>query len=326
MNIIKGDNGFPYSWKAGRVEQLVRNIIEEKARNQLPVDSVMLINPIWLGNRDLAEEIGDANPDFIICCNFVDPIVVQVEDAIRASGIPAIFIGNHSNYRIDFWAMVCDLNFRSYTTEELSLNPAPRKFICLNRKPHAHRRILVDQLQTVADQGYISLGYDNNAIMVDHVFTEDQGIADAMPDRNPIGNDVYSLGNISVWQDSYLNIVTETTFGTANADNFFISEKTWKPIIGHRPFFIYGQPRLRNYLQAQGFDIFADIIDYARLAESADEFEYAQLAIDTVNKINNVGQTYHRLQARLDRNQQRFRSYVYEQWNKLLSLDLKEYL
>ena len=323
MNIIKSDNGFPYAWKAGRVEQLIRSILEQKAHQQLDVDTVMLINPIWLMDRDIAEEIRLANPDFIICCSLVDPIIVQVEEAIRASGIPAVFVGNHADYRIDFWAMTCDLNFRSYTSEELILNPTPRKFICLNRKPHAHRRILVDRLLSIQDQGYISLGYNSNAIMVDRVFVEEQGIQDAMPDRNPIGNDVYSLGDLSVWRDSYLNIVTETTFGTANADNFFISEKTWKPILGLRPFFVYGQPKLRTYLKQQGFDIFEDVVNYDSLPYNAIEEHYADLAVDT---INNLTINHHpRFQQRLINNQQRFRSYVYEQWNRLIELNLQDY-
>ena len=63
MNIIKTDNGFPYAWKAGRVEQLIRDILERKAQDQLAVDRVMLVNPIWLGDRDLAREIAQARPD-----------------------------------------------------------------------------------------------------------------------------------------------------------------------------------------------------------------------------------------------------------------------
>ena len=35
MEIIKSTNGFPYAWKAGRVEQLIRSILEDKARKQL---------------------------------------------------------------------------------------------------------------------------------------------------------------------------------------------------------------------------------------------------------------------------------------------------
>lgn len=304
MKIIKSDNGFPYAWKAGRVEQLIRNILEQKARSQLDVEYVMLINPTWLLDRDLAEEIGDANPDFIICHELVDPVIPRVKKIIQDSGIPHLFIGNSDQYRVDFWAMVCDLNFQAYTQEELKLKPNAKKFMCLNRKPHAHRRILVRHLEQIKDQGYLTTGAD-------------PALIDANTGDYAVPNDIYSLGDIHTWQDAYLNIVTETTFDN---EDFFISEKTWKPILGLRPFFVYGQPKLRQYLKEQGFDTFEDIVDYK---DCVTEYEYSALAVKTVEAL-----TIDRsegFQQRLINNQQRFRSYVYEQWNRLLDLNLATY-
>jgi len=305
LKIIKSDNGFPYAWKAGRVEQLIRNIIERKARQQLTVDCVMLINPTWLLDRDLSAEIQDASPDFIICHDLVDPAIPQVHEIIQDSGIPHLFIGNVDQYRLDFWAMVCDLNFQSYTNTVLQLRPGAKKFICLNRKPHAHRRVIMRYLDQVKDQGYLTSGMDPDLV-------------DADVGDYDICNDVYSLGDISTWQDAYLNIVTETTF---NNDNFFISEKTWKPVIGLRPFFVYGQPKLREYLRAQGFDTFEDLIDYT---ECVTEQDYAELAIKIVTNLSiNYSEPF---QQRLLHNQQRFRNYVYEQWDRLLNLNLSDYV
>ena len=305
MKIIKSDNGFPYAWKAGRVEQLIRNIIERKAQQQLTVDSVMLINPTWLLDRDISAEIQDASPDFIICTDLVDPAIPQVHEIIQDSGIPHLFIGNADQYRLDFWAMVCDLNFQSYTNTELRLRHDAKKFICLNRKPHAHRRVIMRYLDQVKDQGYLTSGMDPDLV-------------DADVGDYAICNDVYSLGDISTWQDAYLNIVTETTF---NNDNFFISEKTWKPVIGLRPFFVYGQPKLREYLRAQGVDTFEDLIDYTGCVTEQD---YAELAIKIVTNLSiNYSEPF---QQRLLHNQQRFRNYVYEQWDRLLNLNLSDHV
>lgn len=305
MKIIKSDNGFPYAWKAGRVEQLIRDILERKAREQLTVDSVMLINPTWLLDRDLAKEIADANPDFIICHTFVDPVIPQVRSIIQSSNVPHLFIGNSDQYRLDFWAMVCDLNFQAYTPAELQLRPGAKKFMCLNRKPHTHRRTMVQYLEQVQDQGYLTTGAD-------------LALTDADVGDYGVPNDIYTLGDIATWQDAYLNIVTETVF---DADEFFVSEKTWKPVIGLRPFFVYGQPALRNYLKQQGFDTFEDLIDYAGCTT---EHDYAELAVNTINKLT-VNYSP-RFQQRLITNQQRFRTYVYEQWNSLLNLNLQKYL
>jgi hypothetical protein len=307
LNIIKSDNGFPYAWRAGRVEQLIRNILERKAQEQLAVDSVMLVNPTWLLDRDLAQEIRDANPGFIICHDLVDPAIPWVTKIIQDSGVPYLCIGNSNQCRLDFWAMVCDLNFQAYTDKELQLRPDAKKFMCLNRKPHAHRRIIVQYLDQVKEQGYLTTGVNNT-------------LADADVGDYAIPNDVYTLGDINTWQDSYLNIVTETTFD--NSD-FFISEKTWKPIIGLRPFFVYGQPKLRQYLKEQGFDTFEDIIDYTSLPGET-EHDYAELAVRTIRNLI-VKRSPH-FEQRLINNQQRFRSYVYEQWNRLLNLNLANHV
>jgi hypothetical protein len=265
----------------------------------------MLINPTWLLDRDLAQEIHNANPDFIICHDLVGPSIPRVNKIIQDSGRPHLFIGNADQYRLDFWAMVCDLNFQAYTDTELQLRPSAKKFICLNRKPHAHRRVIMQYLDQVKDHGYLESGASRELV-------------DADAGDYAIPNDVYTLGDIATWQDSYLNIVTETTF---NNDNFFISEKTWKPVIGQRPFFVYGQPRLREYLRAQGFDTFEDLIDYTGCVTEQD---YAELAVKT---INNLTVNYSpRFQQRLVNNQLRFRTYVYEQWNRLLTLNLAKYV
>jgi hypothetical protein len=307
LKIIKSDNGFPYAWKAGRVEQLIRNILERKAQEQLTVDSVMIINPTWLLDRDLAQEIRDARPNFIICHDLVDPAIPRVKKIIQDSGVAHLFIGNSDQYRLDFWAMVCDLNFQAYTNSELQLRPGARKFMCLNRKPHAHRRILVQYLEQVKEQGYLTTGAN-------------LALTDANTGDYLVPNDVYTLGDIATWQDAYLNIVTETTF---NNTDFFISEKTWKPVIGQRPFFVYGQPQLREYLRQQGFDTFEDIVDYTSLTGES-ERDYAELAVRTINTVI-VNCSLH-FQQRLINNQQRFRTYVYEQWDRLLKLNLANYV
>jgi hypothetical protein len=339
MEIIKSTNGFPYAWKAGRIEQLIRSILEEKARRQLHVDRVMFINPTWLHENDITQNIKDANPDFIVCHNFVDPAVPKIFEAIETSGVPYIILGNAAQYRIDFWAIVCDLYFQNYEERDVALLPTARKYICLNRKPHPHRMVLVDQLikAELQDQGYVSLGLPGNrAITIDETFEDSQGISDEYGNlgvnetfvSRKIRNDIFSIGSPHIWNNSYLCLVTETEFSNANPDNFFISEKTWKPIIGMRPFFVYGQAPMRQYLKESGFDIFEDIFDYTSISEtSGDPFkqhQYAQVAIQAIN--NSSVSDYQKYFGRCQNNKQRFRSYVYEQWARLNNLDLTQYV
>jgi hypothetical protein len=339
MEIIKATNGFPYAWKAGRVEKLIRSILEDKAREQLNAERVMIVNPTWLHENNLSEDIVQANPDFIICHNFVDPAVPKIFDAVEQSGKPYVILGNSGQYRLDFWAMVCDLYFQHYEEDNVALRPDSRKFICLNRKPHPHRRVIVDQLLPLREQGFISLGLPGeSAITVDTEFTDDQGIRDEYQylgtDESfvsrKIRNDIFSLGDINNWNRSLLCIVTETEFNNYNQNNFFISEKTWKPVIGMRPFFVYGQPKLREYLKAEGFDIFEDVFDYSTIHDQApdpyQQRQYAQVAINAINNLTDPYRFYQNNFHRLQHNKQLFHSYVYKQWQRLERLNLNEFV
>lgn len=338
MEIIKHTNGFPYAWKAGRVEQLIRSVLENKAREQLTVNRVMIINPTWLHENDIQANINEQKPDFIICHNFVDPAVPKIFEAIETSGVPYIIIGNAGQYRLDFWAMVCDLYFQNYEEHDVELRDTARKFICLNRKPHPHRRALVEQLLPYREQGYISLGLPGNPITLEEEFADEQGIRDEYGNlgvdetfvSRKILNDIFSVGNLDIWRNSLLCLVTETEFDNPNQSNFFTSEKTFKPIIGMRPFFIYGQPQLRQHLKDNGFDIFEDIFDYSRidtnLGDYGRQLQYAQLAIDAINRIENPHQEYQKYFGRCQANKAQFRTYVYNQWQRLYNLDLRNYV
>jgi hypothetical protein len=340
MQILKSTNGFPYAWKAGRVEQLIRSILESKAREQLQVERVMIVNPTWLHENDISAEIESADPDFIICHNFVDPAVPRIFEAIEQSGRPHVIVGNASQFRLDFWAMVCDLYFQNYEELDVTIENTARKYICLNRKPHPHRIALVHSLITAGlqDQGYLSLGLPGDrAITIQEEFDDTQGIRDEYGNlgvdetfvSRRIRNDIFSLGISNVWKNSLLCLVTETEFSNAYPQNFFASEKTFKPILGMRPFFVYGQAPLRHYLREQGFDTFEDVFDYSRIDEQAGDperqLQYAQVAIDAVNRIKNPYLEYHRYFGRCQNNKQHFRTYVYRQWRRLYELDLGEY-
>jgi len=341
MEIIKHTNGFPYAWKAGRVEQLIRSILENKAREQLNVNRVMIINPTWMHEDNISQDIIDKNPDFIICHNFVDPVVPKIFEAIEKSGKPYLILGNAVQYRIDFWAMVCDLYFQNYEEHDVAIRDTARKYICLNRKPHPHRIQLVHHLLDAGLQGsgHISLGLPGDrAIVVDTEFREEQGIADEYGNlgveetfvSNKIRNDIFSLGNMNVWKESFLCLVTETEFSNVDPYNFFISEKTWKPILGMRPFFVYGQPKLREHLKQSGFDVFEDIFDYRLVDEMAADpmrqAQYAQVAVDAIQRVKDPAAEYQRLFGRCQQNKNNFRNYVYQQWDKLYKLDLTNYV
>lgn len=342
MEIVKSTNGFPGHWKAGILEKEIINIVEEKVRQQLNFKKVYIINLTWLHDEDLPKMIDEVNPDFIIAYNFVDPVVDKLVEAIKQSNIPYVMLGNLDGLRIDFWALVCDRHFRKYKVDELEISLSAKKFICLNRKPHWHRVRLVNNLidAGLSDHGHISLGLPGDqAILLDTQFTRDQGITDEYSNMgtgeetvsSKIKNDIYSLGDLTIWNDSLLCLVTETEFEFANPNNFFISEKTWKPIIGLRPFFVYGQHKLRNYLEEHGFDVFNDVFDYSEVDTNSNDqalqvSQYSQVAINTINQLQNTKAQWSNMLFRLSKNKLMFHRYVDHQWKTIHSLNFKKYV
>lgn len=67
------------------------------------------------------------------------------------------------------------------------------------------------------------------------------------------------LLNAPMFTDSYFNIITETT---ANSQNRFLSEKTWKAIACEQLFLMLSNPGSVEMLKAHGVDVYDDLIDH----------------------------------------------------------------
>lgn len=136
-------------------------------------------------------------------------------------------------------------------------------YLNYNRKPKTHRLNLVDSLR---DNNLLCLGYvtfqkgyyqtldettgnteqDFHEIKVQNEptnYIKEKDIQHSRPE------DVCSLGNLEIWNNSYLNVVSETEF----YDQYHLSEKTWKPIIGLRPFVLNSNPTVSKVLEKLGF-------------------------------------------------------------------------
>ncbi len=114
-------------------------------------------------------------------------------------------------------------------------------------------------------------------------------------------NDIESLGHPSNWNTHFLNIVTETQFGGYDQSIFF-SEKTFKPIIGHRPFIILGGSNKYHGLQELGFDTYDDIFGTGyKSREVNDVIKWIIDVLQCLKKTNKVA-LYKKLLPRLEEN------------------------
>jgi hypothetical protein len=89
-------------------------------------------------------------------------------------------------------------------------------------------------------------------------------------EQNGIANDIMSLGHPTNWQRCFLNVVTETQFDIKQT--YFVSEKIYKPIIGHRPFLVYATDGAVSWLTERGFENYTqDFQDISNLDLSQPE-------------------------------------------------------
>lgn len=162
----------------------------------------------------------------------------------------------------------------------------PYKFLSLNRRLDLHRvKLLSEVLNQILFDSIIS--FDKKLITneVPLLFEREPLLKekfDLLPnkviaDRDDIENtNGYAHENENLFLDSYISIVTETSF---YIDNDFISEKIWKPLYQFHPLIVVGRPHLLKYLKEIGFKTFDWLID-----ETYDTIEDDALRMESIIK------------------------------------------
>jgi hypothetical protein len=204
------------------------------------------------------------------------------------------------------------------TDEHAQLNNAGdifnNVFLCYNRKPHGHRveTFKLFQSRNILHKGVFTLGSDFHG----HHGGQSQNTI-SFPGNQPNGDhapmsetdeeagygiiaDAFSLGNLSTWRDSFLVVVTETS-GDQSPYLPFITEKTFKPIIGKRPFIVLGPSNVNTVLQNMGFATFEDLVTPETLADFISVTDTTQCTA-----------LYCQLRERIDHNHNHFYAYKHQ--------------
>lgn len=231
-----------------------------------------------------------------------------------------IHIGNTNNqHYFNYWAEFIRQNPQRFFDDQYTSSPKiVNKFLCLNRKMHEHRTYLLEQFDQagISKHGLISrdgsfLG-NLDSTYLDQIFQDDT-------ESHDIPNDIIGLGDPDIWNSCFLNVVAETTIHT----DVFISEKTWKPIIGQRPFVIFGDYAINLKLQELGFDTFDDLFgQWWKGGETWDWQTRAKKLTSMLtdffdNSISQLNMLYEKLKPRLEYNRNRFVEYQQENINKI---------
>lgn len=209
-----------------------------------------------------------------------------------------------------FWMLAVDQFFKKYNSSELIPTNFKNKFLCYQRKPREEREYLYNLIKKA--EGICTLNDGDSSVEYNKGFDE-------IGDDLVTPNDIWSLGNLDVWNSSFLNIVSETVQNDLKKQDLFISEKTFKPIIGMRPFIVMGHPGITNFLKKKGFETFDDDFGYH---PSHDYKQMANNISEIIKDLYLIGPLYKKLLPKIEHNKNVFNQIVKNEWSILNNLSI----
>jgi hypothetical protein len=252
MIVLDINFGWGPEWPLKQFEsQILKDYLRPFQEN---TKRVCVINSVWYSNehhKKTQQLIQSLDIEQVLLVAMLDAAIPQAD----WFDIPTRSIGYYTGPDfIDYWALMVDKFF----PPPPQTNQVDTAYMCLNRKPHWHRRWLYQQLSSrnLLDQGFVSMG-GNMSTAVSNL-TCDPCVANLAPNtdtqQHGIVNDIASLGDPILWSRHLINIVTETVFDIANTN--FVSEKIYKPIQGGKPFLVYASDGALPWLHTRGFETY----------------------------------------------------------------------
>ena len=304
------DYGWGSRWPIKQIEQ---EIVDQYLAPLLySHERVVLINSTWYGTEQHASSLQWLRTntwDLLILISMIDAPIPDV-GWFQEFDRPALAIGSvPGQHYISLWAEVATRFIEPYQKHEIDL-----PFMCLNRKPHWHRKKLYESMSKAGllDHGLVSLGSPDGSTAV-RMLTERVVPCDLAPNgthqHHGIPNDIASLGDLENWRRHFLNIVTESVFDVDS--NYFVSEKIFKPMLGSRPFLVYAPGGAERWLLDQNFESYLD--DFRDITDL--DLRDADNVVDFLGVLCAQGPRYwqHKyldLGLKIQYNQQRFREFV----------------
>jgi hypothetical protein len=302
----------------------VDKTIEDIILTSLP-NNYVFINTTWLENSTELLKVLDKNKTAVCYSgpdwentNCID-IRKDAHKVIEENSLKVIHVGNsRGRFYFNFWTEFIRQNPNNFLNNEYLKEPDFKKlFMCLNRKPHNHRLFLVDLFEknNLLNRGYVSIFRNDNSLLLKENLPDITKVTnEAVSDNIIINNDIASLGDLLIWNSYFINVVTETTVHT----DVFISEKTWKPIIGMRPFLILGDYHIYNQLKDLGFDTFDDL--FGTWYKDPNWENRAKSIVEVIDnyKKEDLKKLYDKIKSRLIKNRIRFIEYADENFKKII--------
>lgn len=318
---------FPQTYQWGKNEKLLVENIKTQIQASWPGSKNLLINTTWFGPQFNNAEY----QRFVTLCNkqqfdnlfllaSVDPVGLtekEIQHCKQLSGAKHLYLlGNFETpYQFNFISTLLPEYFETYSDSDLLPTQFKHVFLNYNRKPHPHRAELVDLLEqyNLMTQGVVTLG--NRYTLNEQPTVGNWG----MPMNLRIPHDIHTLGQLDVWRTCFLNVVSETI--NLPWDPLFITEKTFKPMLGLRPFIINGQSKAYQWLRDQGFKTFNHYWPHVDI-ENATELNTSQCIVEVIKYLSTqqLNTLYQQMLPDLLHNRQHFLTFAQNQQYKINNL------
>lgn len=337
MNII--GTTFPAVWQYGPEEIQIFQSTADQIAKKFAGQRNLLINTTWFGpqfdNKEWQRLLNITAPiDNLFLLSVIDPLywdeasIVQTQQRLQVKNTYRIGMFADSAYEWNFHAFATDKLVPKYNISDIKLVSPDWAFLLYQRKPRPHRIELTNLLleRNLNTRGIITLGsnknssYDWSEGQTGPVLTIEDNPSNykhhgSYDDFDGVPNDLVSLGRLDIWQRHFLNVISETEFN--NWQPRFVTEKTWKPILGLRPFVIHGHPDIYRWLESQGFRTFKQY--WPDIDITNDQHGHVMSAIETVSNkaTQELLQMYQDMLPDLQYNRNRFFEFAAEQQYKI---------
>ena len=249
---------YPSHWASyPMVKQVYDDIVDDKT---LLVDTTWTQNPAEV--QDNIERWLNNDHHKVVIMNWWDDFGGYADYVAKYKDNDRVLV---SDYKAS-WLNICDTKFVQYTWEEVQPKSFEHLFLCYQGKWRHNRDAMYTMLtewnSERAKAGIVTL-QGINSLQDNIPLHEGDASIDNNPDvqdKNYYPNDIYSLGDINIWNNHFLNIVTETLDEPSGLT--WITEKTLKPIIGSRPFVLYGDKKIYDLLESFGLEHFQQELNF----------------------------------------------------------------
>lgn len=307
-------NGFPLNWETGQTVRSFLNDYAAACDRRWPNQRCLIIDATWAESHGetrqalawAAAQSWDRKLVVVPVDRYYQQAYIEQHIGLDYQRFGLVEQGCYFN----LWPSQLLKSGPQYSLADLvPTTVGNRFFINYNRKPHPHRIQFVEGLRDAGliNRGHVSLGRyrDSSHELISLGETRrDSASGHENVFRDPIiPNDTYTVGNLDWWRTSILAVISETTWDM----DCYWTEKTFKAIIGLRPFLVNVTKSKYLWLKSQGFDIFEDCWPHSPLdSQFARQSRSIYANIQWLANMTERQQLdwYHSLRPRLEQNRQ----------------------